>query len=166
MFTYRFFICPFPRIMLRVSNLPRNSMHWQERIIYEKIIIWYIEKFSYSEVKNSLDTDVYKKLYAFTQPLRYWQDLTQGQFLSWKKMIWNHDFPSCRLLSFAQAKEPNLLYYLPIAEEEAMFFMFSLRALEWSWKQTTLSKIWTRVVHPIFINNNDNIEHASTDVCA
>ena len=46
---------------------------------------------------------------------------------------------------FAEAKEPNLLYYLPIAGERTDGFMPFPKILMWSEKQITSSRIWTQI---------------------
>ena len=63
-----------------------------------------------------LDCKIWKllRMYEFTQPLK--QDVTQGQFFSQSKANFHSEiFFSCCL---TKTKEPNQLYYVPIAREK------------------------------------------------
>ena len=40
-----------------------------------------------------------KKMYQFTQPLRYRQDMTQDQFISGEQLVWIQSFPFRRMIT-------------------------------------------------------------------
>ena len=84
-------------------------------------------------------------IYIYTHPTPpHQQDMTEGQFLSGVKWVWNQSFPSPRLIAIPRLKSPvSSAYYFPIAEEIIFGCIPFLRVLVLCEMQTDSSRIWT-----------------------